>query len=98
MDQAVDGRLADETEGEAGDGDAELAGGHAAIEVGDRVHQRPRARLPLVHQLLDARSPDRDERELRGDEESVDRHEEWDRDQTDDQEGGIRGRCGGIGK
>ena len=65
VDEPMDGRLADEPERQAGDGDPQLAGGHAAVQVGDRLHQGGGPGPALVDQFLDPRPADRDQGKLR---------------------------------
>ena len=74
--------LADPAEREAGEGDSELAGGDVAVEVADAVVDVARAGRPLGEELLDARAPHGDERELGRDEEAVEQYEEEDGEQA----------------
>ena len=71
-------RLADPPERQAENGDAELARGDVAVEVGNAILDVARAGPPLGHELLDARLSDGDERELGGDEEAVEEDQERD--------------------
>ena len=96
MNQPVNGRLADEPEREAGNGDSELTGSDTTVEVGDRSQERSGPGPLLVHQFLDPRSADRDQRELGRDEEPVDRDEYRNGDQPDDQKG--RAEFAGLGE
>ncbi len=49
MNDAVDGRFADEPESQARDRDPELTGRHAAVQVGGSVQKRGRAGYALIH-------------------------------------------------
>ena len=82
VEQAGERGLADPAEREAGEGDPELAGGDVAVEVADAVVDVARAGRPLGEELLDARAPHGDERELGRDEEAVEQDEEEDGEQA----------------
>ena len=74
-DEVRDGRLADPTEREGGDGDPDLAHGEVGVEVAQRLAYDRRPRTSFLLQLHDARLPHAHQRELGGDEESVQAHQ-----------------------
>ena len=75
LNQRRERRLADPAEAEARHRDAELGRGDVAVGIGDRAPDGARAAVALGDQLIDARLADRDDRELRRDEEAVGEHE-----------------------
>ena len=83
--------LRERAEHEAGERDADLAGGDVAIEIRRRLDQRQqprRERVPVVGQLLDAAAPHADRGELRADVDGVDE------DQRRDNEDGRKDHVG----
>ena len=73
--QGRQGRLADEPEGQTGDGDAELGGRDAVVQIVHGRQQFRRPRLPLVDEFLDPTAAEGDEGELGPDEEGVDQNQ-----------------------
>ena len=80
--QAGQGRLADPAQPEAGHRDPELGRGNVAVGIDHRPAHRARAPVPLGDHLIDAGLADRDDRELRGDEEPVGEDQRQDRRET----------------
>ena len=75
LDQIGERRLADPTEGERGDGDAELRGSQVGVEVVDRPLQRGSVPATGSDEFRDASAPHGDQTELGADGKAVCRNE-----------------------
>jgi hypothetical protein len=75
LEQVVEGPLTGDAEAQAGDRDAELTSREVGVDVVDGVADGPRAGASLALPSGDLAGPDPRQRELRGDEEAVQRHE-----------------------
>jgi hypothetical protein len=87
LDQPSQRRFADPAETETGHGDAQLRRGDVAVRIADGAADRARAAVPLGNHLIDTGLAHRDDRELRGHEESVGEDQRQDRRQP------PRNRC-----
>ena len=81
LDQRRDGRLADPAEPQGRHRDTELSRRDEAVRIVLRPQQHPAEAMTLLDHLLDAASPQADQRKLGGDEERVQKDEYPDRRQ-----------------
>src|SRR5262249_61803032 len=92
-------RVAEPAERPAGERDAQLRRGDRVVEALDELAHRERPKAPLVDELLDTCPPYLDDRELGGDEEAVERHEQWHAEQSQQVDGDVvhgRDRGGAV--
>ena len=86
LEQARERRLADPAQGQARQRDAELRRRQVGVEVREHVLGEPGAAVAFAELDLDLRRPHLDQRELRGDEEAVQDHEQ---DRQRDRDRGV---------
>ena len=85
-----EGALADDAQGEAGDGDANLYAAEDTVEVAEKLLDNEGAGVALLDELLDASDADGNESELGGHEEGVEAGEEEDAEEAkEEHDGGI---------
>jgi hypothetical protein len=85
-------RLAEPAQAQAGERDAELAGGEVPVDVLDLPAREHGVAAPLLGELLEPRRPRAGQGELGGDEEAVQQHQEECRDELDR----VRQRSGWV--